>query len=168
MKKKFLTFTAQPDSSKLERKAWERNGLNFPGPVASRVHASQSSDETSVIEDTTESNTISGCTSLAEIFWKWDNQAIQVIERDKSINQMNNELLVKAQRQLKENTNTSGPETVKANSPREITILFVSETFFGPQNSALVLDEGACTQFGVASLICDFSYSKKNQIPIGS
>lgn len=74
---------------------------------------------------------------------------------------MNNELLVKAQRQLKENTNTSGPETVKANSPREITILFVSETFFGPQNSALVLDEGACTQFGVASLICDFSYSKE-------
>lgn len=54
-----LTFTAEPDSSKLERKAWVRNGLNFSEPVASRAHASQSSDETSDIEERTETDILS-------------------------------------------------------------------------------------------------------------
>lgn len=48
------TFTAQPDSSKLERKACVRNGLSFSEPVASTAHASQSTDEISEIEETTE------------------------------------------------------------------------------------------------------------------
>lgn len=54
-----LTFTAQPVSSKLEIKAWVRNGLNFSGLVASKAHASQSSDETSDIEERTETDIVS-------------------------------------------------------------------------------------------------------------
>lgn len=52
-----LTFTAEPDSSKLKRKLCVRKGLNFSAPVASRLHASQSFDETSEIEETTETDT---------------------------------------------------------------------------------------------------------------
>lgn len=54
------TFAADPDSSKLERNPWVRNGLNFSGPVVSIVHASQSLDETSEIEGTTEIDTFLG------------------------------------------------------------------------------------------------------------
>lgn len=54
LKLRYLTFTAEPDSSKLERKPWERKGLNCSRPVASRQHASQPLDGTSKIEETTE------------------------------------------------------------------------------------------------------------------
>lgn len=51
-----LTFTAERDSSKLERNPWERKGLYCSGPVASRLHASQPLDGTSKIDDTTETD----------------------------------------------------------------------------------------------------------------
>lgn len=53
---KFLTLTAEPDSSRLERNPWERKGLNCCTPVASRLHASQSLEGTSKIEETTETD----------------------------------------------------------------------------------------------------------------
>lgn len=56
LKRQLLTFTAEPDSSKLERKPWARNGLKCSEPVASRLHASQSYDETSEIEEITETD----------------------------------------------------------------------------------------------------------------
>lgn len=62
-----LTFTAQPDSSKLERKSCVRNGLNFSGPVASTLHASQSFDVTSEIEETTETDTFLAISGFAEL-----------------------------------------------------------------------------------------------------
>jgi hypothetical protein len=67
MKQRFLTFTAEPDSSKLERKPCVRNGLYFSGPVASKAHASQSLGETSKIEETTESEIFLVLTSFAEM-----------------------------------------------------------------------------------------------------
>lgn len=48
-----LTFIAQPVSSRLERKPWVRNGLNFSGPAASRLQASHSCDEISEMDETT-------------------------------------------------------------------------------------------------------------------
>lgn len=57
VRRHLLTFTAEPDSSKLRRKLCVRKGLNCLGPVESRLHASQSSDETSEIEETTETDT---------------------------------------------------------------------------------------------------------------
>lgn len=54
------TFTELPDSSKLERKPWERNGFNFSGPFISTAQASHSSDGTSEIDETTESETFLG------------------------------------------------------------------------------------------------------------
>lgn len=58
LKQQQLTFTALPDSSKLERKPWVRNGLNFSGPVESRLHASHSDEGTFEIEDTAETKTL--------------------------------------------------------------------------------------------------------------
>lgn len=61
-----LTFMAEPDSSKLNRKLCVRKGLNCLGPVASRLHASQSSDETSEIEETTETDTFAMFSDFVE------------------------------------------------------------------------------------------------------
>ena len=69
MKQWFLTFTAQLDSSKLERKPCVRNGLYFSGPVASNAHASQLLGETSKIEETTETDILLDFTSFAEMPW---------------------------------------------------------------------------------------------------
>ena len=55
-----LTKTADPDSSRLERKAWVRKGLDFSGPVESSAHKSQSVDETSKIDDATDSDILRG------------------------------------------------------------------------------------------------------------
>lgn len=60
------TFTAQPDSSKLERKSYARKGLKLSAPVASRAHASQSFDDISDIEETVETDTLLGFTWLVE------------------------------------------------------------------------------------------------------
>lgn len=59
-KQGLLTLTAEADSSKLERKAWVRNGLYLSGPVASKLHASHSVGETSEIEEMTESDILLG------------------------------------------------------------------------------------------------------------
>ena len=57
---------AERDSSKLKRKLCVRKGLYCLGPVASRLHASQSSDETSEIEETTETDTFLTFSDFAE------------------------------------------------------------------------------------------------------
>lgn len=49
----FLTFTAQPVSSRLERKPWVRNGLNLSGPAASTLQASHSCGKISDMDETT-------------------------------------------------------------------------------------------------------------------
>lgn len=55
-----LTFTAEPDSSKLERNAWVRKGLNFSGSAGSHAQASQSAAGMSMIEEATEIDTSRG------------------------------------------------------------------------------------------------------------
>lgn len=64
---KVLTFTADPDSSKLERKAWVIKGLNLSGPVESTQHASQSFEEITEIDETTEIDISCGLISLADM-----------------------------------------------------------------------------------------------------
>lgn len=64
LKCKLLTLIAEPDSSKLERKPCVRNGLNSSGPDVSRLHVSQSLDETSDIADTMETDIILGVSRL--------------------------------------------------------------------------------------------------------
>ena len=54
------TFTAEPDSSKLERNAWVRKGLNSSGPAGSHAQASQSAAGMSMIEEATEIDTSYG------------------------------------------------------------------------------------------------------------
>lgn len=55
-----LTFTAEPDSSKLERNAWVRKGFRFSGSAESIAQASHSAGGMSMIEETTEIDTSRG------------------------------------------------------------------------------------------------------------
>jgi hypothetical protein len=55
-----LTFTAEPDSSKLERNAWVRKGFSFSGSAESTAQASHSAGGMSMIEETTEIDTSCG------------------------------------------------------------------------------------------------------------
>jgi hypothetical protein len=55
-----LTFTAEPDSSTLERNACVRKGLNFSGLAGSQAQASQSVAGMSMIEEATEIDTSRG------------------------------------------------------------------------------------------------------------
>jgi hypothetical protein len=55
-----LTFTAEPDSSKLERNAWVRKGFSFSGSAESTAQASHSAEGMSMIEETTEIDTSRG------------------------------------------------------------------------------------------------------------
>lgn len=58
-----LTFTAEPDSSKLERNAWVRKGLKLSGSTESTAQASQSAEGMSIIEETTATETSRGLVS---------------------------------------------------------------------------------------------------------
>lgn len=68
-----LTFTAEPDSSKLERNACVRKGLNFSGSTESTAHASHSAGGMSMIEETTEIDTSRGFMSTYKIK-KWSRK----------------------------------------------------------------------------------------------
>lgn len=63
-KSSILTFVAQFDSSKLERKPWVRNGFNSPGPEVSRLQAFHSSGEISEIDETTQTDSFLALSKL--------------------------------------------------------------------------------------------------------
>lgn len=155
MKQWFSTLTAERDSSKLERKPWLRNGLNLSGPVASKLQASHSRDETSEIEEMMESEILLGviCFSKPPLNLKPTRLELAANTRRKKI-----------PNSVGPSNITSKPDPVRMEScsETETSNSFGSTDFFDPQNSALILD--SWTAVPATCLDDDFACNYKNQM----